>query len=67
VRMRWLAQVAGLLVGFALGVVLVEVVFANNEGWPDVVPFALAAFGWLAASALLSRTGSRRRESRLRG
>jgi hypothetical protein len=52
---RRVAQLVGLLVGFALGIVLVEVVFSNNKSWPDVVPFVFAVLGWLAASALFSR------------
>ena len=38
----------GAIVGFAIGILFVEVIFANNQSWPDVVPFVLAILGALA-------------------
>ena len=35
----------------AIGILFVEVIFANDQSWPDVVPFALAVVGALAGSA----------------
>jgi uncharacterized membrane protein YfcA len=55
-----LGGVVGAIVGFAVGAFLTEVVFANNQSWPDVVPFALAVLGILAGSALGRRLASRR-------
>jgi hypothetical protein len=42
----------GGILGFAVGILLTEVVFPNDKSWPDVVPFALAVAGILAGSAL---------------
>jgi ABC-type branched-subunit amino acid transport system permease subunit len=53
--MTILGGIVGAIVGFALGVVFTEVLFANNASWPDVVPFGLAVFGWLVGSALVRR------------
>jgi hypothetical protein len=60
--MRRLAAVVGALLGFALGIVLVEVVFANGASWPDVVPFALAALGWLVGRGVGPRPDPPARE-----
>jgi uncharacterized membrane protein YccC len=49
--MRWLFRLLGCAAGFAVGIVLVELVFANNASWPDVVPFALGVAGWLLGDA----------------
>ena len=53
--MTVLAGIAGAIVGFAVGILLTEVLFANDASWPDVVPFALGVFGWLVGSALVRR------------
>ena len=53
--MAVLAGIVGVIVGFAVGVVLTEIVFPNNQDWPIVVPFALAVAGWLSARAWLRR------------
>lgn len=53
--MALLAGIVGAVVGFAIGVLFTEVIFANNASWPDVVPFALGVFGWLVGSALVRR------------
>jgi len=58
--MRRLVCVLGAVLGFALGIVLVEIVFTNNSSWPAVVPFALAVLGWLAGDAVVSRERGRR-------
>jgi positive regulator of sigma E activity len=57
--MAVLAGVVGALVGFVVGIVLTEVLFANNSSWPDIVPVVLAIVGWLAAREFVRR----RRES----
>jgi positive regulator of sigma E activity len=54
-----LAGIVGVIVGFAVGVVLTEIVFPNNQDWPIVVPFALAVAGWLSARAWLRRIRAR--------
>ena len=53
--MTVLAGIVGAIVGFAIGVLFTEVLFANNASWPDVVPVALGVFGWLVGSALVRR------------
>jgi hypothetical protein len=47
-----LGGIIGAIVGFVVGILLTEVIFANGKSWPDVVPFALAVIGVLAGSAL---------------
>lgn len=54
-----LAGVLGALFGLVVGLALVEWIFANNQSWPDVVPFALAAAGWLIGRALVRRRAAR--------
>jgi hypothetical protein len=44
----FLGAVVGAIAGFAIGILFVEVIFANNQSWPDVVPFVLAVLGALA-------------------
>ena len=42
------------LIGFAVEILFTEVIFASNQSWPDVVPFALAIadiFGIYAGAA----------------
>ena len=46
--MAGLGAILGAIVGFAIGILFVEVIFANNQSWPDVVPFVLAIVGALA-------------------
>jgi uncharacterized membrane protein YccC len=53
--MRVLAGVLGVIVGFAIGVLFTEVLFPNDQSWPDVVPFALAVAGWLTGTAVARR------------
>ena len=50
--MRVLGGIVGVLVGFVVGILLVEVIFPNNQSWPDAVPFGLAVFGWLVGTTL---------------
>jgi hypothetical protein len=45
-----LGAIVGAVAGFAVGILFVEVIFANNQSWPDVVPFVLAILGALAGS-----------------
>ena len=60
--MAVLAGIVGALVGFTVGVMFTEVLFANNADWPNVVPFVLAVVGWLAARELVRRRRSRKSE-----
>jgi len=53
------AGAAGVVVGFAVGVVLTEVVFPNSAEWPIIVPFGLAVLGWPAARATVRRRRQR--------
>jgi hypothetical protein len=53
--MTLLGSIVGAVVGFAIGILFTEVLFANNASWPDVVPFALGVLGWLVGSALVRR------------
>jgi hypothetical protein len=61
-RVAFLAGIVGALVGFTIGVVFTEIIFANNADWPIVVPFALAVSGWLGARELLRRRHDRKAE-----
>jgi hypothetical protein len=56
------AGILGALIGFAVGVLFVEVIFANDASWPDVVPFALAVLGYLAGRETAHRIGNRRKD-----
>ncbi len=62
--MAVMGGIVGAILGFAVGVVFTEVIFANNQDWPNVVPFALAVAGWLAGSAWVRRARARRVEAR---
>ena len=53
--MTVLAGIVGAIVGFAIGALFTEVLFANDASWPDVVPVGLAVFGWLVGSTLVRR------------
>jgi len=55
----WLGRIVGAILGFAIGILLTEVIFSNNQSWPDVVPFALAVVGIVAGSALGRRFANR--------
>jgi hypothetical protein len=57
-----LAGIVGALVGFTVGVLATEVIFANDADWPNVIPLVLAVTGWLAARELLRRRRSRKPE-----
>lgn len=48
--MALLGAIVGVIAGFAIGILFVEVIFANNQSWPDVVPFVLAILGALTGS-----------------
>lgn len=54
-------RIVGFVAGFVVGELLTEVVFPNNPGWPDALPFGLAVAGWLAGSSLIERFRARRR------
>jgi hypothetical protein len=54
-----LGAIVGAIAGFAIGILFVEVVFANNQSWPDVVPFVLAILGALAGSRAVRGIRSR--------
>jgi hypothetical protein len=53
--MTLLGGIIGAVVGFVIGILFTEVLFASNASWPDVVPFALGVLGWLVGSALVRR------------
>jgi hypothetical protein len=55
-----LGGVLGALVGLVVGVLFTEVIVANNQSWPDVVPFALAVAGALAGAEGARRLRTRR-------
>jgi hypothetical protein len=57
-----LVGIVGALVGFAVGIVFTEIIFANNADWPTVVPFVLAVVGWTAGRDLVRRRQSRKPE-----
>ena len=50
--MKVVGGIVGVVVGFAVGVLFTEVIFANDQSWPDVVPFALAVLGALVGASL---------------
>jgi hypothetical protein len=56
--MALLGAVVGAIVGFAIGILFVEVIFASNQSWPDVVPFVLAILGWLAGRQAVRKVRS---------
>jgi hypothetical protein len=41
-------------VGFAIGILFVEVIFANNQSWPDVVPFCWPSLAGLPEAKLFA-------------
>jgi uncharacterized membrane protein YeaQ/YmgE (transglycosylase-associated protein family) len=47
--------IVGALVGFTLGVIFTEVIFANDQEWPSVFNVALTVVGALAGSSLMRR------------
>jgi len=56
----------GAIAGFAIGILLVEVIFTNNQSWPDVVPFVLAILGALLGSRAVRWLRSRASRPQLR-
>jgi TRAP-type C4-dicarboxylate transport system permease small subunit len=58
--MALLGGILGVLVGFSVGIVFSEIIFANSASWTDVVPVALAALGALAGASLGRRFGGHR-------
>ena len=56
----------GAIVGFAIGILFVEVIFANNQSWPDIVPFVLAVVGAIAGSQAVRRIRDRAPRPELR-
>src|SRR5437660_4839219 len=58
--MSVLGGIVGAVLGFFVGIVFTEVIFVNNQSWPDVVPFALAVIGAFVGSSLGRRARSRR-------
>ena len=61
--MKIAGGILGVVVGFTVGILFTEVIFANTKSWPDVVPFALAILGGLVGSALGGRLATRRAPS----
>lgn len=47
-----LSGVVGAIVGFAISVVLTEVIFPNKQEWPIVINAALTVAGALAGTAV---------------
>jgi hypothetical protein len=62
--MAVLGGIVGAIVGFAIGVVFTEVIFANNHEWPIIVPFGLAVLGWLVGSTSVRRFADRSKPPR---
>jgi hypothetical protein len=62
--MALIGGIFGALIGFVLGSLFVEVIFATNQSWPDIVPVALAAVGWLVGTTLVRRFAVRRGKTR---
>ena len=58
--MSVLGGIVGAIVGFAVGIVFSEIIFANSHDWTNVIPFAVAVAGWLAGSASVRRARARR-------
>jgi hypothetical protein len=56
----WLGRILGAVLGFTIGILFTEVIFANDQSWPDAVPFALAVAGIIVGSALGRRFANRR-------
>ena len=52
--MRVLAGILGVVVGFLVGGVLIDLLFPE-QGWPDVIPFVLAVMGGLAGTTAARR------------
>ena len=61
--MKIAGGILGVLVGFAVGILFTEVIFANSKSWPDVVPFALAILGGLLGSSFGRHLATRRASS----
>ena len=59
--MLWcgLGRIVGAVLGFAIWILFTEVIFANNQSWPDVVPLALAIAGIVVGFALGRRLADR--------
>jgi len=50
----------GAVIGFAISILLTEVIFANNQEWPIVVNAALTVAGALGGASLARRMAARR-------
>ena len=61
--MKVIGGILGAIVGFAVGILFTEVIFANDQSWPDVVPFGLAVLGSLTGSSLGRRFAHRSRDA----
>lgn len=57
--MVWFGRILGAVLGFTIGILFTEVIFANDQSWPDAVPFALAVAG-IVGSAVGRHFASRR-------
>jgi hypothetical protein len=56
----WFGRILGAVLGFTIGILFTEVIFANDQSWPDAVPFALAVAGIIVGSAVGRHFASRR-------
>jgi hypothetical protein len=59
-RVAVLGGIVGAIAGFVVGVVI-HVVFWNNAGWADVIPFVLAIAGIPLGAAAARAVRNRRR------
>jgi hypothetical protein len=51
----WLGRIVGGILGFAIGILFSEVIFANDKDWTNVIPFVLAVVGIMVGSVLAQR------------
>ncbi len=57
--MTVLGGIIGVIVGLVVGVLFTEVIFANNQEWPIIVPFGLAVLGWFVGTTVVRRLTGR--------
>lgn len=57
--MTILGGIVGAVVAFAIGILFTEVIFANNQSWPDVIPWVLGLLGFLLGREAVRHLRSR--------